>query len=135
MEKLTREELTREELTREELTREELTREELKNSPFLINSNFNNLEKKFKELILSFNELKNNIKSNIDSKINLNLYAKLKLLTKNIDYINNKINDVRLNNSHDLSDEDIEEINCDIEVNDLLKKFLPLMILYKLNNT
>lgn len=114
---------------------EKLTREELKNSLPLINSNFGNLENKFKDLILSFNKLKNNIKSNIDSKINLNLYAKLKLLTNNIDYINNKINDIRLNSSNDLTDHDIEEINCDIEAGDLLKKFLPLMILYKLNNT
>lgn len=110
-----------------------LKKEELNGIPPDIKSNFNILENNFKKLILSFNNLKNNINSNTDSKINLNLYAKIKLLSKNIDYINNSIDNISLNNSWNLIDEDIENINYDIDVNDLMKKFLPLMILYKLH--
>lgn len=110
-----------------------LKKEELNGIPPDIKSNFNILENNFRKLILSFNNLKNNINSNTDSKINLNLYTKIKLLSKNIDYINNSINNISLNNSWNLTDEDIENINCDIDVNNLMKKFLPLMILYKLH--
>ena len=111
---------------------EKLKKEELKGTPPQISSNFNLLEAKFNKLILSFNKLKNNINANI----NLNLYTKFKLLSQNIDYLCNEIDNINLTeNKWTLTDDDIEQINCNMETKDLLKKFLPLMILYKLSNT
>ena len=48
----------------------------------------------------------------------------------------NEIENINLTkNKWTLTDYDIEQINCNMETKDLLKKFLPLMILYKLSNT
>ena len=93
-----------------------------KNLSLLVNNNIdnnNNIDKDFTEKIYFISQLMNNLENFIEM-VNYN--------------INNKINDK--NNKNDKNDKDNEKIkkliDRDIEAQEIIDKFLPLMLYYQI---
>ena len=89
-------------------------------------------------LTSSFDKLKERMFKNKNNKIEVDTFAKLKLLLSNFDSIINNIEDILVSVDQEgnwkLTNEDIVRINCLRESKLMFNTFLPYLLTYKLIN-
>lgn len=116
-----------------------ISKDELKNTPPSIEICKETEIEKIVFLIQQIEENVNKIKNRIENSMKIDTYLKIKLLQNDIQEIIDKTDDIYLsfynNDSWDLSEEEINKININIETKEMYNKFFPLMILYKIMKT